>query len=54
MRNIVIAAIIVVAAVAALAGLRWAGLLSHEAMVVGFATGIAVAAVLSFAKKRAT
>ena len=54
MRNVVMAAIIVVVAGAALFGLRWVGLLSQEAVVVGFATGVAVAAVLSFARKRAT
>jgi hypothetical protein len=52
MRNVIVPTIIAVAAVAALVGLRWAGLLSHEAMVVGFATGVAVATVQGFARNR--
>jgi hypothetical protein len=54
MRDIVKAAVIAVAAVAALAGLRWAGVLSHEAMVIGFVTGITVAIAMGLVRKRST
>jgi len=53
MRNVLVAVAAVVAAIAVLLGLRWLGLLSNEAVVVGVTTSVAVAAVLSLSARKA-
>jgi hypothetical protein len=52
MRTVLVVAAVAVIAGGVLFGLRWGGLLSHDAMVIGFATGFAVAVVMAIANKR--
>jgi uncharacterized membrane protein (DUF441 family) len=53
MRNILVIAAVAVAALVPLLALRWLGLLSQDAVVVGFVTGVAVAAVLMLGARKA-
>jgi hypothetical protein len=53
MRNILIIIAVAVAALVPLLALRWFGLLSHDAVVVGFVTGLAVAVVMTIGARKA-
>ena len=52
MRTALVVAIVAVIAGGVLFGLRWIGWLSHDAMVIGFVTGVAVAVVMGIANRR--
>jgi hypothetical protein len=52
-RNVLIIIAVAVAALVPLLVLRWLGLLSQEAVVVGFVTGVAVAVVLTLRARKA-
>ncbi len=53
MRNVLIVIAVAVAALVPLLVLRWLGLLSHDEVVVGFVTGVAVAIVLTLQARKA-
>jgi membrane associated rhomboid family serine protease len=52
MRNVLVAAAAVAVVLVAMVGLRWLGLVTHDAAVVGFVTGIAVAVVILVANAK--
>jgi hypothetical protein len=53
MRSVLIIVAVAVAALVPLLALRWLDLLSQDAVVIGFVTGVAVAVVLTLRAKKA-
>lgn len=52
MRVLVVAAVTAVVTGGIFFGLRWAGLVSHDAMVIGTITGVTIAVVGAIASRR--
>jgi uncharacterized membrane protein (DUF441 family) len=53
MRNVLVIIAVAVAALVPLLALRWFDLLSQDAVVIGFVTGVVVAVVLTLRARKA-